>query len=284
MAELNAIALQNLVNGERLGQYDTLIKQYIATAIADLEANMTVDTDTQYQVVKVDDYNYKLQSKTKDASEWTDVENGAIVIPKFDSSELEMEVDFATESIRVLVDNGNDAGKSVRAIATEVAEANAYDDTEVRGLISALDGEVDGLAAADITIKADIDAINAKIGEVSTDKTVIGLIGEVEDAVEAHKTAIDSTVSTLVGTDTGKSVRTIANEELAAQLIPESAQESLDTLEEIAAWIQAHPGDVATMNAAISQNTTDIDAIETLLNSYSIVSEADINALFATQG
>ena len=59
-------------------------------------------------------------------------------------------------------------------------------------------------------------------------------------------------VSTLIGSDTGKSVRTIANEELAAQLIPESAQESLDTLSEIAAWIQDHPDDASAMNAAIT--------------------------------
>ena len=40
-------------------------------------------------------------------------------------------------------------------------------------------------------------------------------------------------------------------EELAAQLIPEAAKESLDTLAEIAAWIQEHPDDAAAMNAAI---------------------------------
>ena len=71
-------------------------------------------------------------------------------------------------------------------------------------------------------------------------------------AVLAAKAA-KADVDTLIGSDTGKSVRTIANEELAAQLIPESAQESLDTLAEIAAWIQEHPDDAATMNAAITK-------------------------------
>ena len=47
-------------------------------------------------------------------------------------------------------------------------------------------------------------------------------------------------LATLIGTDAGKSARTIANEELAAQLIPEGAQEALDTLTEIAQWIQDH--------------------------------------------
>ena len=44
-----------------------------------------------------------------------------------------------------------------------------------------------------------------------------------------------------------------ANEELAAQLIPEGAQEALDTLTEIAQWIQDHPNDASAMNAAITK-------------------------------
>ena len=71
------------------------------------------------------------------------------------------------------------------------------------------------------------------------------------EAIEAHKDEIDGVVTTLVGDDTNKSVRTIANEELAAQLIGENAKESLDTLEEIAAWIQSHPDDASAMNKAI---------------------------------
>lgn len=63
---------------------------------------------------------------------------------------------------------------------------------------------------------------------------------------------LQQTLNTLVGNDSGKSARTIANEELAAQLIPDSAQESLDTLQEIADWIQNHPDDASAMNAAIT--------------------------------
>lgn len=59
-------------------------------------------------------------------------------------------------------------------------------------------------------------------------------------------------LATLVGSDAGKSARTIANEELAAKLIGDNAKESLDTLTEIAAWIQSHPDDVAAINSAIT--------------------------------
>ena len=96
-----------------------------------------------------------------------------------------------------------------------------------------------------------IDAIEEKIGEVAEDKTLVEMISDNADAIKAHEDKIDGVVETLVGTDTGKSVRTIANEELAAQLIGENAKESLDTLEEIAAWIQSHPDDASAMNKAI---------------------------------
>ena len=71
--------------------------------------------------------------------------------------------------------------------------------------------------------------------------------------------AAKGTVETLIGADTGKSARAIATEELAAQLIPANAQEALDTLTEIAAWIQAHPGDAAAINAAISALQAKVD-------------------------
>ena len=69
--------------------------------------------------------------------------------------------------------------------------------------------------------------------------------------LDAALQAVLGNITTLVGSDAGKSARTIANEELAAQLIPESAKDSLDTLQEIAAWIQEHPDDASAMNAAI---------------------------------
>lgn len=64
--------------------------------------------------------------------------------------------------------------------------------------------------------------------------------------------ATETNVSTLIGDDTGKSVRSIANEALAAALIPSDAQEALDSLQEIADWIQDHPSEAASMNSAIS--------------------------------
>lgn len=101
--------------------------------------------------------------------------------------------------------------------------------------VNGVDVAVKGLAAL---------AYKAQVSETDLDSALTAVL-----ATKAAKTDVD----TLIGSDTGKSVRTIANEELAAQLIPEGAQESLDTLTEIAQWIQSHPDDAAAMNAAISK-------------------------------
>lgn len=89
--------------------------------------------------------------------------------------------------------------------------------------------------------------------------------------------AAKSDVTTLVGSDTGKSVRTIANEELAAQLVPENAAASLDTLTEIAAWIQAHPDDASAMNAAITALQSKVDTGDQTVSAYVTAAIAALN-------
>ena len=119
--------------------------------------------------------------------------------------------------------------------------------TEVDGKLTAVEAEIE----VSNEINAAKAALEAKIGTVAEGKTLAGLIAENATAINDHKTAVDAKVTTLIGSDVNKSVRTIANEELAAQLIPSNAAESLDTLQEIAAWIQNHPGDASAMNSAI---------------------------------
>ncbi len=77
---------------------------------------------------------------------------------------------------------------------------------------------------------------------------------------------LQATVATLVDTDTGKSVATIAAEKVAELLIPSTAKESLDTLQEIADWIQNHPDDASQMSSDISVLQGQVADLEELLN------------------
>lgn len=122
--------------------------------------------------------------------------------------------------------------------AIEADYLKAADKTELSNAISAVDGKADALAG--------------KVGDVAEGKTVVSMIADAQAAATYDDTALAGRVTTLEGNDAGKSVRTIANEELAKQLVADDAKESLDTLAEIAAWIQSHPDDASAMNEAIT--------------------------------
>lgn len=172
----------------------------------------------------------------------------------------------------------NDADTGILATAKGYADGKVNDlasgavktNTDAIAVLNGADTVEGSVAKA---VKDAKDAVDAKIGTVEDGKTVVemiasakseatyddtevrGLIKDNADAIKAHKDSIDGVVTTLVGDDTNKSVRTIANEELTKQLIPEGAKESLDTLQEIAAWIQNHPDDASAMNKAIEDLT-----------------------------
>lgn len=200
------------------------------------------DTDTQYKLVKVDDYNYKLQSKALNGT-WEDVEGSSFVIPKYDDTALAVRVTQAETDI----DN------------IEKDYLKAADKTELEGKIATAQGAAEAAQGA-------VDTLAGKVGAVTEGKTVVEMIADAQAAATYDDTALaarvtenegaiealDGQVATLVGEDTDKSVRTIANEELAKQLIPEGAKEALNELQEIAAWIQSHPDDASAMNAAIT--------------------------------
>lgn len=142
-----------------------------------------------------------------------------------------------------------------------------------------VDKKTDGIATdtALETLDSRVTAAEGKLDTLNGDKTTTGSVAKTVDdaiaaldldntydpkgaadakdaAIKAAQDAADAAqagVDTLAGSDTGKSARTIANEELAKQLIPENAKESLDTLAEIAVWIQEHPDDASAMNKAI---------------------------------
>lgn len=178
-----------------------------------------------------------------------------------------------TEAIAILNGGANTDG----SVAKAVADAKTGLETK----ISAADAKAVAAQTAADNAKNAADAVDAKIGAVPEGSTVIAEIQKVKDVayndtevrgliktnadnitnLTGRADAVEGKVSTLVGEDAGKSARAIANEELTKQLIPEGAKESLDTLQEIAAWIQNHPDDASAMNAAIAAIKTKVGDI-----------------------
>ena len=147
-------------------------------------------------------------------------------------------------------------------------------DTQVRKYIS-----LENLTIYDELIKEKIDAADAKsLKVVEIDGSTLKFYTNVPPLSDPRPTpaysielpyedmtAFKTAVNTLVGEDSGKSVRTIAAEEMARQLIPENAKESMDTLAEISQWIASHPDEAASMNKTISELKTTTSTLETNL-------------------
>ena len=144
-----------------------------------------------------------------------------------------------------------EGGSVTKKIAAEIQKLDVEDNAVAGKYVSAV-SEADGkitVTRADLPDYTDVYAAKEHDHAIAD---VTGLQDALDNkATSADVTALSGKVTTLISTDAGKSVRTIANEELAAQLIPENAQEALDTLSEIAAWIQSHPDNASAMNAAI---------------------------------
>lgn len=206
-----------------------------------------------------------------------------VTIPKTDISGL-MEKLSTTNVGNVVITKADgtviDGGVALTDLATKVEVQTVDEKVDANTeTITVLNGADTVEGSVKKQIKTAKDSIEAKIGTVADNKTVVEMIEEAQtaatyddaqvkadikknaDAIEAHKTAVDAKVTTLVGSDADKSVRTIANEELAAQLIPDGAKESLNTLQEIAAWIQSHPDDASAMNEAITKLNAIVDGI-----------------------
>lgn len=118
------------------------------------------------------------------------------------------------------------------------------------------------------------------------DGTWATVTAELSPQDRADISQLQSQVATLIGDDPDKSVATIVSEKVAELLIPEDAQDSLDTLQEIADWIQDHPSDVAEINSNISLLQTKVGNLEDIINGTDTTEglEARVSNLETTMG
>ena len=167
--------------------------------------------------------------------------------------------------------NAQAAADAAQGDATANAEAIALINDGTNGILAKAKKYTDDEVAE---VQASVDTLSGKIGDVPADSTVMGIITNIQEnayddtEITERIDGIEAEVDTLIGSDAGKSVRTIANEELAKQLIADGADEALNTLEEIAAWIQSHPDDAAAMNAAIEALQNKVDTGDKTVSAY----------------
>ena len=177
----------------------TGMEQYIADYV-ETEMGISVDTDTQYQIVKVDDYNYKLQSKGKSDDAWADVADSVIVIPN-DTA--------AIEALQGLVGDTKVATQITNAIAAldltntyeakgEAAKVQTALDEYKETNDAAVDANTDAIAAikdgTDIDSFADVETALAgkqAAGDYATKTEAQGYADAKDEAIAAAKQAGD---------------------------------------------------------------------------------------------
>ena len=104
----------------------TGIGEYIAKYV-DEELGISVDTNTVYQIVKIDDNHYKLQSKAAGTDAWADVEGSEIIIPestKVEASETNGNIKVDGEEVKVYDDIFVTDIKTVNALGGIAAGAD----------------------------------------------------------------------------------------------------------------------------------------------------------------
>lgn len=282
----------------------TGMDSYISDYVND-QMGISVDTDTQYKIVKVDDYNYKLQSKGKGDAAWADVADGAIAIPKYDDATVKAGI----EALEALVGNIAVATQISNAIATVKSEligtdsdtsaadtikgAKKYADEKAAGALADAktyaDGKDAAIAAAKkagddaasaaatadgkaVAAQGEVDALEAKVGTVTEGKTVVQMIEEAKSSatyddteLAGRVTAVEGKATTLIGEDAGKSVRAIATDE-ATKAVNDFATKVSDdnvvnSFKELVDWAAAHGSEAAEMAAAITAIQAIVDGI-----------------------
>lgn len=168
------------------------------------------------------------------------------------ADKLNTAMDTRVDALEAAIGEGGDVGAQITAKINTLDKA----DEAVAGKYVSAVSQEDGIITVTRAELPDYTNTYAAKSHTHTIANVTGL-----------QTELDK-VTTLIGDDASKSVRTIANEELAAQLIPENANEALDTLQEIAQWIQDHPNDASAMKS-------DITALKDKVGTTSVASQIE---------
>lgn len=133
-------------------------------------------------------------------------------------SKIKLELD---DKATVASVNGIDSRLQTAESKIATLEANGYDDTEVRGLIS--------------TNASDIDALEGRMdtaeGDIADNAAAIELLNKTDGTVGSVKKTVDDAIAAIVA----------------------SAPEDFDTLKEISDWISGHASDASAMNSDIAE-------------------------------
>lgn len=248
---------------ENISTYNTLIKKFIGDQIniADGKTlkSISIDADTH----KI--YFYREENPSVD---------GVTPAYTIDLSGY----DDAIDNLNTLIEEINTKigtvpdNKTVISFINEVLEKVTANESA----ISDINNETTGIyqRAKDYTnsLVGSIPLIKNDNGEaVPVADTVVDYVKNEFSSVKADGASQKEKLDTLIGEDASKSVRKIANEELAAQLLTGKADADFKTLKELAAWLEDHPEEVSAINLSIKNLQNLVGSIPTDDGSESVI-------------
>ena len=248
-ANTDAISvLEGYVGGEN-------VSTQIQTAITNLNLPTTYEAKGAAAAVKTE-----LVGKDTD-----NADSATIAGAKKYADGLNTAMDTRVDALEAAIGEGGSVGAQIDAKIQTLDVEDAAVAGQYVSAVSETDGKITVTRAALPDYTEVYDAKGAAAQAITDAKSYADGLNT---AMDTRMDTAEGKLTTLIGSDADKSVRTIANEELAAQLIPETAKDSLDTLQEIAAWIQAHPDDASAMNTRITSLETLVgdDPVSTQIN------------------
>lgn len=248
-ANTDAISvLEGYVGGEN-------VSTQIQTAITNLNLPTTYEAKGAAAAVKTE-----LVGKDTD-----NADSATIAGAKKYADGLNTAMDTRVDALEAAIGEGGSVGAQIDAKIQTLDVEDAAVAGQYVSAVSETDGKITVTRAALPDYTEVYDAKGAAAQALTDAKSYADGLNT---AMDTRMDTAEGKLTTLIGSDADKSVRTIANEELAAQLIPETAKDSLDTLQEIAAWIQAHPDDASAMNTRITSLETLVgdDPVSTQIN------------------
>lgn len=152
------------------------------------------------------------------------------------------------------------------ALLTQTVNNN---ETDIENKVSALD---ERLATAEEAVASNSSLVTSAMSKLQEQTTTISVMqGDISD--------LETLTDLLVGADANKSIRAIAIEVLAEQLLADGLTENFASLQELAAWLADHPEEAAEMNVAIQQNTAAIQALSGTVTGHGTVIEGLLKSL-----
>ena len=240
------------------------------TGLADFISGEIEDTNTTYQIVKVDDYNYKLQYKELNGA-WTDVaENGSIVIPEYDDSQVKADIaalqtQIGTGKVEEQISSAIEDLKLADTYAPKNAPAEAlnqakeYTDILANGAVAQNTAAINAIKDGEtLDSFADVEASIKSTADTAAEATADALAEakEYADGKDAAISAAAGAASAAQGDvdDLAAKVGTVTEGKTVVEMI-EAAQTAAtydDT--EVRGLISGNTGEISTIKADYLKN------------------------------